>query len=392
MIREVNSFGLRAGAFVALVAICLPSAGMAAEHRPAALTTEELCQRLVDCHARIRAWYVEYESSRELSAVNPAYLHRVVAAKAPDRFFHWSAHGTAELDWREDPYQQRLILTPGMAASERPLYRQFRLLSLAPNAPLPGTSPMEFLFTTLGWWPFEKRPPPLLAADVPRVLPAIARSPKYVVNSRQELVRGRWCHILEYPGHDRLWLDCDHGCAIMAREVFDPKKGVLLQRTESSGHREIQPGIWVPFEFRNMLFDAAAPEPQEVRGIKTLDATLKVLKVRLNEQVEDDFFHFEPLPGSIEITEDNLVKREVPGATDYLNEVVDWIRRHVRFSAIPVGDSDSTTEALLEYSIIGGGIAALIALFFRRRRYYAGHMPKNVAADDALAGSKEKGM
>jgi len=390
MIRGVKSGVVRVVAFVTAAAVCFPSASMADEQRPATLTAEELRQRLVESHACIRAWYVEYESARELSTGEPkeAYLHRVVAAKVPDHFFHWSTHGTRWLGWREDPYQQRLTLNPSKAVIERPFDHQFRLLSLAPDAPLPGTMPREFLFLALGWWSFPKRPPPLLAGRVPCVLPAIAASPKYVVNPQQEMVRGRWCHILEYPGHDRLYLDCDRGCAILAREVFDPNKEILVQRIESSEHREVQPGIWVPFEFRNMLFDTARSKPEGGKAVTTLDAILKVLEVRLNEQVKDDVFRFEPLPGSIQSIGDDRTEQAVPGGTDYLDEMLDWIQRHFNFPGIPTRDSGSATEALVEYSILGGGVVALIGLFFRRRRHL-GNVPRSVVLEDRLAGSRE---
>ena len=80
---------------------------------PTPLATLALKQKLAEDQARLWAWEIEYESAREDRPGEPAesYLHRVVAAKAPDRFFHWSGHGTPWLDWHDDPYQQRLTVT-----------------------------------------------------------------------------------------------------------------------------------------------------------------------------------------------------------------------------------------------------------------------------------------
>jgi hypothetical protein len=384
MIRGVNFGALRATCFIALVTICFPSAARAGEQRPATLTTKELQQQLLEAHARIRAWYVVYESARKLATGEPSdYSHQVVAAKAPDRFFHWSAHGYPWSDWREDLFQQRLTLAPNQSAVERPAHRQYRLLSVAPDAPLPGTMPGEFLFLALGWWPFPKRPPPSADGKIAVVFPAIARSPHYVVNPHQELVQGRWCHILEYLGHDRLWLDGDRGCAILAREVFDPNKGILLQRVEAGAHREVHPGIWVPFEFRNMLFDPAKSKSQGGEVVKTLDANLEVLEVRLNEQVSDDIFRFEPLPGSVQTLADDRTEQSIPGGTDYLDEIVDWAKRYFGVSAIPAHRTGWVWEALLEYGIIAGGVIVLIGLLFHRRRRL-GERPSKVVPGDNL--------
>ena len=80
---------------------------------PTPLATLALKQKLAEDQARLWAWEIEYESAREDRPGEPAesYLHRVVAAKAPDRFFHWSGHGTPWLDWHDDPYQPRLTVT-----------------------------------------------------------------------------------------------------------------------------------------------------------------------------------------------------------------------------------------------------------------------------------------
>src|SRR5439155_388366 len=165
-------------------------------------------------------------------------------------------------------------------------------------------------------------------------------STKYVVNPLQELVQERWCHILEYPGHDRLWVDCDHGCAILAREVFDPDKQIVVQRIESRAFQEVQPGIWMPFEFRNLVFDSAKSGQQKGKSVKIVDAILKVHKVRLNQDVQDDIFRFEPVAGSIQTFDDDRTEQVVPGGTNYLDEVTDWIQRNFDFPAIHGRDTD----------------------------------------------------
>jgi hypothetical protein len=250
---------------------------------------------------------------------------------------------------------------PDFVVADRPPKRVYTFLTLAPDEGLPGTAPLEFLFVALGWWPFEKRPPPTLFDGAPAVLPAIAACEKYRVQPEQELVGESWCHILEYPGRDKLWLDCDRGCAILVREMYGPNPGQLFQRIEASGHREVQPGIWVPARFRNMV-----PGVRDPKDNQTVDSILNIVNVRLNEDVEDDLFRFEPLPGSIELTVDGIVRQEAAGCEDYLNEVVDWIRRNDLISITPAGNSHSLFATLVEYSLLAIGTAALSAIIARR--------------------------
>jgi hypothetical protein len=251
MIQVSRSVAPRAYWLSIVASAYFSSAVMPAERRPAAVPPEQLRQQLIESQSRIRAWCIEYESADDNKS-GKSHPHRVVAAKAPDYFFHWSTHETPGFGWREDPFQQRLTITPSRSIIERPGHRQFRLLTLAPTDRLPGSMPAEFLFMALGWWQFPKRPPTSLGGKATAALSAIARSPDYIINPWQELVQEHYCHVLECPGHDKLWLDCERGCAILAREVFEADHGVLIQRIEASGHREIKPGIWVPSKFRNI--------------------------------------------------------------------------------------------------------------------------------------------
>jgi hypothetical protein len=227
--------------------------------------------------------------------------------------------------------------------------------------------PHEILFVALGWWPFPTRPPPDLGGNGASVLPAIASSPNYDVNPWQELLNDRWCHILEFPGRDKLWLDCDRGCAILAREFFNRVKQKRVQRIETFEHREIQPGIWVPQAFRNMVFD---PDKSEVQGsnlVASVDTVVKILEIRLNEQVHDDVFHFDPLPGSVQTVADNLIEQAVPGGTEYLDEVIDGIKRQMKYSEDPASRKASMVEGIVEFCIIAVGAIIFIWCSARRR-------------------------
>jgi hypothetical protein len=362
MIRYVDLCVLGA---ISVFLIYSPALAVAVEPRPATLTTRELQRRLINANARVRAWCVEYESARKTltGKLEESYVHRKVAAKAPNQLLIWNAHGTPWLDWRDDPFQQRLVLNSGTAIHDWVFDRKFRSWPWASDGLLPGSANQEFSFLILGWWPFNKTRTPTLG-DMPVSFPALARSLNYVVNPWQEFIKGRWCHILEYPGRDKWWLDCERNCTIVARELYYPKNGLRWQRIETSQYRQIQPGIWAPLEFRNMIFNTSMRNPEDAKEVTLLDATFKILDVRLNEQVRDELFRFKPLPGSIQFTKQGVFKQEFPGAADCFDNIIAWTQKHYELSSSSSHDTGFTIEAILEYTIIVSGIVAIIFRVF----------------------------
>ncbi|HTU94141.1 MAG TPA: hypothetical protein VMF69_28945 [Gemmataceae bacterium] len=335
-----------------------------ADGQPAPLSTPVLKQRLAEAQARLWAWEIEYESAREDKSGVPAesYVHRLVAAKAPNRFFHWSTHGTPWLDWRDDPYQQRLIVTADRLFAEHPLDLFFNEQRWQPGAPLPGSAPLELLLTAPGWWPLAQRPSPILVDKLPAALSAVAKSAAYQARLRLEQVNGRWCHVLECPGRDQLWLDVERGCAIVVRQISYPEQA-RVHRVEFSNFREVLPGMWAPFALRNIHYERA---PDGSLGKAVLDANLTVLRVRLNEQVDDARFQFKPLPGSIGKIGDQPLRQAVPGGEEYLDEVVEWIRRYS-----PQTDAPTSRAGWANWSDIAlgalFGFAVVTALLWRPR-------------------------
>lgn len=309
--------------------ICLTVAGtsaLGAQEPPAQLKAAEIELVLFKRHNAIRSWRIEYESVADPSRHQVAYpLHKVVAARSPDRFLEWTRKVTPRThDWTEDPIQQRLFVNPSSVVLEFPASRSFARLPLASDAQLPGTYPQELLFAALGWWPFDERPAPTLVGGGPVVLRDIARSKEYRVRPTQERVDDRWCHVLEHPDGDRIWIDVDNGGAFVARELADASGGVL-QRIELHGNHEVWPEIWVPLEIRNIVFDSYGP----VNGRRVLvDGTFRIVSASVNDPLPDSVFEFKPLPGCLEIVGRNRFEQREPGGVDLLDEQAAWLSRH----------------------------------------------------------------
>lgn len=342
-----------------LASYLVPSVVAARESRPADVPPEHVLGQLADTQKRLRAWYIEYQSERDSSGI---YIHRIVAAREPDQFYAWSFHGSDQTHWTDDALQQRLVVTSSGAFNEFTHSRRFWTMPLPTTAPLPGSAPEEFMFVVLGWWPFQGRPSPELANGAPTTIPGALQSNSYKVLSSQERVRDRWCHVMEFPGRDTWWLDAERNSVPIAREMRDPESGNLMQRVEMMDHRQVQPGIWVPMAFQNTLYEMGRKAGATQPYVK-MRASLKVLEVRLNDDVSPSLFSFRPRPGSIQIFEDGTWKQQTAGGTEYLNDLAAWIAKTV--APREPAFRGTSARVVVEWAVL---VAVLIAIMYRPRR------------------------
>jgi len=249
--------------------------------------------------------------------------------KYPFAYYLMGAHGYDGLDWKDDPLLKRCYL-PGHGTSgyaEHALNRAYFQTSIRPDAELPDTLPNEFVQLATGLWPL-KRPPPRFERR-PIVLREVATCPEYkVVRPQQELVNGHWCHVLEYPGYERLWIDTTRGFILLARETVAGAHQALMQRMELGEHRELEPGLWLPTRIRNIQYDSLAETP-EGRSRKLTDSLTEILEVKVN-QVEDEMFEFRPPPGALRFaaSRSEFPVQTQPGGLDHLDNLVHWIQKY----------------------------------------------------------------
>jgi hypothetical protein len=329
---------------LAILGMLATPAGLPATESPrATYTAEQLRAGLLATADKIKSLSVVYRSNDYDPKLFPmgTYLYREIIAQSPGSLHHVSAHGHATLDWKDDPYQQSAYVSGDHAFNEFPVNRKYIETHIGPNDALPGTLPSDFFFLSTGIWPFDGRPAPR-PLDRPYMLREVARAKEFsTVRPRQELVDGRWCHVLESPGNDRLWLDTERGCALLARETIVGKWLAVGQRFELGGHREVGPGIWLPRWIHNMQFDYEAPT-EEGRRRKLTDARHEVLRAEVS-RVDDSAFNFRPRPGSLLENATGAPTQAEPGGLDHLDHLVHWLREHAPASsprtrsAIPIG-------------------------------------------------------
>ncbi|MDP9173831.1 MAG: hypothetical protein M3O30_08195 [Planctomycetota bacterium] len=327
-----------------------------------------LCRGMVQQNSRAGAWLFEYRSVAHDQHAIPAggYFHVIVSAAAPDSYFSWGGHGTMNYAWREDPFQQRLFVKAGKAISERPFNRQYLSQKLDAGLPLPGTAPRELIFLSLGWWPLDldKVAPPKMVRDGPVTIPDIARTPGYVVRPMQEMSEGGWCHVLEFPGHDRIWIDTRKNCAIARREVLDPDSGEVIERIINHDLWEAKPGIWAPKAISISQFNE---DDEGKRALRT-DFVITILTLRLNEDVDRKLFDFQSTAGNVLIYPDARFEQTEPGGTEYLDDVINRIQRHLPLKPISANSSFPTFETIAEYLISIASLLVLCVVQLRNRQ------------------------
>jgi hypothetical protein len=316
---------------LALVLLMAGTVSFASDDKaPAAtLSTSELRKKLLESLERIDSLRVTYRSSDYDTKRFPpgTYLHRIVAAKAPYSLYHVSAHGHGQLSWEDDFYQQRAYITRDHLYNEFPVNRSFFDHEMKPDDGLPGSLPGEFFFLATGIWPMKARKPPRPDAH-PYMLNEVAVCEEFSVRAARELVGGRWCHVLERSGFDRLWIDVDRGCALMARETHSSSNGALVQRIELSDYKEIGPQIWLPGRIRNIQYDWLCPD-ESGRNRVVKDTIHLVVDIQVN-CIEDETFRFKPRPGAL-FNDRVTVPRQVEGdGVDHLDYLAAWVKRNLQ--------------------------------------------------------------
>lgn len=320
-------------------------------------TAQEIKAVLGAACEKLDSIYVAYRSdSYEETAGFPegTYVYRIVAAKAPCYFYHRNTHGHVRLNWSLDPLQRETFVTDTMVVSFNPVNRTYFEASISPEAPLPGTLRDEFLLSVTALWPLHSRPPPRYKWG-PIVLREIVNSKAYnFVRPLQEKVRGRWCHVLEEPNLDAIWIDMQQrGCCILARESYDFQSKQQLQRIDFCDHEWLN-HFWFPKRI----------EVAAYQGKKGWNRSkVEIVEVHVND-VQNGLFEFVPPKGALRYRSDAPPLQAELGGVDHLESLGTWIENQY--------PTEAKRPSRMRYSrIIVIGLLIAIALLLLTRRTIA---------------------
>jgi hypothetical protein len=297
------------------------------EQRAAKLGAVELRAKILAAQDKVTSILISYRSKGG-SYVDPkfppgTYLVRRVAAKRPSFFYHLSAHGYDGRAWEDDPEMQECFVTATKWLNAHPFNRIYTEGELRPDGDLPGSLPGELFILATGLWPCATRSPPRSPTH-PFALYEVARSSAYTVRRQQEAVNGRWCHVLENPAGDRLWIDVDRGCCVVAREVKGEADSSLVNRVELGGHVEKAPGIWLPAWIHNI--DQKVVDGNGIHRKELKNNLIEVIDSRAND-IDDSFFEARLPPGSLRLGTGGPAQ-VYPDGLDHLDNIAAWIEKH----------------------------------------------------------------
>ena len=275
----------------------------------------------------VRIGYRGNYSEPRLTELNAFYRVRL-SAKAPHFLMYDAAHGHDFLDWQLDPFRQVAYVQKNHYYNYYPLDRMFFWQELAPTAPNPGSLQLPFYFRATGIWPAWQRKAPQ-RDNLAYVLRDIALSSESHTHLRPKLekISGRWCHVLEHPGSDTLWLDAERGACLLQRELSDKKTGRVLQRFRLLKQEQPAPGIWMPTIIENTVSNIVHDRKtnKESKQEKTSIIGINICEVN---NVPDSHFHF-PIPdGALEMDEADRKARSVQvtaGGLDQFDAITNWV-------------------------------------------------------------------
>lgn len=358
--------GIAARLALPILLICATSEGRAQEDvRTVTHSAAEVRALLGETAGRIQsvALTMRIEAMPGPDVPQGAYVQRVLKAKAPDSLFVAAGHGHDRLDWRDDPFFMEHYVSGEKWYEVLPWSRVLVMGEMKwPADPLPPRLGDEIVFLATGWWPLNGRAAPTVAGR-PYVLRDVAESDLFSrVRPQQERVADRWCHVLECPGADALWVDLERGGCLLARELRTPDGRDLVARYDLADHRELAPGIWFPMRIRNQQFDFSATSAA-ARRRRVVDAELCMLAARVNEEIPNTLFHYHVPAGALQKASSlEPLKQIRPGGLDHIDHVANWVAMHA------ADDARASVTLPWALSALFAAATACFYLLDRRRR------------------------
>lgn len=130
------------------------------------------------------------------------------------------------------------------------------------------------------------------------------RQRDYRVRDKQEEIDGHWCHVVERPSRDVIWIDVSHG--FVARQRTFSYLDVKIYEWHNRDLVERAPGIWLPAkQERRTFFNAASPANR--RGMLD-EVSHTVLKSVSFEPLSDERFTV-PIPDDGRVLISDNVRR-----------------------------------------------------------------------------------
>lgn len=113
----------------------------------------------------------------------------------------------------------------------------------------------------------------------------------FVVHPNLEQVGTAWCHVVEFPGRLKVWIDPEHGFCQRRKEVYNGGDEPIASYSFSD-FREVASGVWLPWNCTRLS------SPFEIKTLK-LEVKTEVSDLRISEAVHDSDFSIDIPPGTM---------------------------------------------------------------------------------------------
>jgi hypothetical protein len=120
---------------------------------------------------------------------------------------------------------------------------------------------------------------------------------EYVLDPEQEQIGGVWCHVLQRPGFDKLWVQTEPGTALRRRQVGWGQGKPIRENMLFDDFVEVASGLTLP---RSILYEvyAAATDDPKLHNRVCYRLRLRVSKLSV-EDIPDSQFRARIPPGSV---------------------------------------------------------------------------------------------
>ena len=115
----------------------------------------------------------------------------------------------------------------------------------------------------------------------------VANKGEYHVRPQLEDIDGSFCHVIDRPGADVIWVDVKQGYQVRRRTIFQ-KSGRPLLEMRATDFRERAPGVWLPTHQIGVSFNQDSAPPEYQGRVATV-VTNRLIEARFND-LPDSFF------------------------------------------------------------------------------------------------------
>jgi hypothetical protein len=155
---------------------------------------------------------------------------------------------------------------------------------------------------------------------------------RYTLRPEQEQVDGAWCHVLEWPGFDVIWVDTNRSCITLRREYR--VRGLLRSLRLNKDLKRFSNGLWLPTLTEQTTYVLPGMPPGRLKpGDVAYDQRIKLIGAKF-DNVNDDVFKLPIRPDETLLVHDSIRHMSYvrhPAGTDPLDAALKEVETHTNW-------------------------------------------------------------